>query len=177
LQTLVFFKSWFSINEKDIYVLVGAIVIISARRVDRLKYIAESCEDVSAKFKSGGSIVAIPLDVTDYEAQKLAVVEILKLYGRIDSLVLNAGRSQRNLAIETDLEVTSEIMNLNFFSYISLVKQVLPHMIERKQGQVYIICNIFTFIIIVSLLHTSDSHYELLGWYYRNTDFIILFCI
>lgn len=68
--------------------------------------------------------------------------QILAQFGRIDIIVLNAGRSQRNVAIETPLADTEQIMQLNFFSYVSLVQLVLPSMIERKAGQVAVMSSI-----------------------------------
>ena len=74
----------------------GATVILSARRVDQLEKISQQCKNMQPK----GSMepLILPLDVTDFDAQKKAVDIVLKKFGKIDSLVLNAGRSQRNTA-------------------------------------------------------------------------------
>ena len=74
----------------------GATVVLSARRVDQLEKISQQCKNMQPK----GSMepLILPLDVTDFDAQKKAVDIVLKKFGKIDSLVLNAGRSQRNTA-------------------------------------------------------------------------------
>ena len=74
----------------------------------------------------------------DLRAQESAVKYVIQKFGKIDSIVLNAARTQRNIAIETDLQDTEDIMKLNFFSYASLAKLVLPSMIAKNSGQVMI---------------------------------------
>jgi dehydrogenase/reductase SDR family protein 7 len=113
-------------------VKAGARVVISARRESMLQEVADSC----AKF--GERPFVLPLDVTNFEAQAAAYQTVVATFGHVDSLVLNAGKSQRNTALDTDLSVTQELLNLNFFSYVSLTKIVLPDMVARKQGQVVV---------------------------------------
>ncbi len=62
----------------------GARVVISARRTEQLNEVAVSC---TGKHKP----LVIPFDVTDFEAQQSAFQKIMSSYGRIDSIVLNAG--------------------------------------------------------------------------------------
>jgi NADP-dependent 3-hydroxy acid dehydrogenase YdfG len=63
----------------------GARVVLSARRVEQLNAVSRSCAG------SAYEPFVLPLDVTDFDAQKTAFDTILKKFGRIDSLVLNAG--------------------------------------------------------------------------------------
>ena len=48
----------------------------------------------------------------------------------------NSGRSQRGLAVNTDLEVDQSMFE------ISLTKVVLPHMIERKNGHIVVVSSV-----------------------------------
>ncbi len=112
------------------FVKAGATVIISARRVAQLEEVAKMCE------QHGKRPMIVPLDVTDFDAQEKAYKEIVAKYGHIDNLILNAGRSQRSMAMSTSIKDTEDLMQLNFLSYVSLSKIVLPAMIERKQGHV-----------------------------------------
>ena len=108
----------------------GAQVVISARRENMLVDVAKECEDFGLK------PMVLPLDVTDIAQMTEAYSAIISKYGRVDSVVLNAGRSQRSLAVDTSLNQTKELLELNFISYVALTKLVLPDMIERKSGQV-----------------------------------------
>mmetsp|Transcript_56990 Transcript_56990/g.112288 ORF Transcript_56990/g.112288 Transcript_56990/m.112288 type:complete len:315 (-) Transcript_56990:22-966(-) len=113
-------------------VKAGATVIISARREELLNKVADSC----AQF--GKRPYVLPLDVTNINAHHGAYVVLREEFQRIDVLVLNAGMSQRNTALDTPLEVTQDLMHLNFISYVSLARYVLSDMIERKTGQIVV---------------------------------------
>jgi short-subunit dehydrogenase len=110
-----------------------ANVIISARRVNQLEEIAEKCAKASGTNKMP---LVLPLDITNYDEHEPAFKKIISTYGKIDVLVLNAGSGQRNLAVDTPFSVTENIMKLNFFSFISLNKIVLPTMLAQKSGKV-----------------------------------------
>ena len=105
----------------------GARVILSARRKEQLELVAEKCK---GKYPP----LIIQLDVLDYEAQKVAFENIMKTYGKLDRIVLNAGRSQRMLGVNASLEVTKDLMELNFLSFVKLATLVLPDMMEKKTG-------------------------------------------
>jgi dehydrogenase/reductase SDR family protein 7B len=106
-------------------VKAGAKVIISARREEKLHELAAECR------AHGYEPFVQPLDVTDSEKLAATVDNIVHKFGRIDSVVLNAGRSQRAIAVETSLDETKQLLDLNFISYVALTKQVLPHMIKQ----------------------------------------------
>ena len=54
----------------------------------------------------------------------------------------NAGRSQKSLVEKTSLEVDRALLDLNVVGTISLTKAVLPHMIERHEGQIVVVSSI-----------------------------------
>lgn len=54
----------------------------------------------------------------------------------------NAGRSQRALFEETSLDIDREVIELNVLGVLSLTKQVLPHMLERKEGHIAVMSSI-----------------------------------
>ena len=54
----------------------------------------------------------------------------------------NAGRAQRALVEKTSLEVDRALLDLNVVGTISLTKAVLPHMIERHEGQIVVVSSI-----------------------------------
>lgn len=67
--------------------------------------------------------------------------EILASVDHIDILINNAGRSIRRAVHESydrfhDFERT---MQLNYFGAVRLVLNILPHMIQRKDGQLSIL--------------------------------------
>jgi NADP-dependent 3-hydroxy acid dehydrogenase YdfG len=67
---------------------LGAQVIMSARRLEKLQEVAKKCVGTHKP-------ALIPLDVTDYDASTSAYAEVKARWGQVDMIVLNAGRSQR----------------------------------------------------------------------------------
>ena len=54
----------------------------------------------------------------------------------------NAGRAQLSLVEKTSLEVDRALLDLNVVGSISLTKAVLPHLIERQEGQIVVVSSI-----------------------------------
>ena len=50
----------------------------------------------------------------------------------------NGGRSQRGFAVETELDIDHEVMELNYFGTVSLTKAVLPSMVKRRCGHIVV---------------------------------------
>ena len=144
------------------YTASGAQVIISARRAANLEAVARDCALL------GHAPLIVPLDVTDYSAETgtvYALNHILETYGHIDTLVLNAGRSQRSLALETDIDDTRNLMELNVMSYINLSKQVVPHMVKRGSGDVVVVGSIAGKIATPISSSYSATKFALQGYY------------
>ena len=75
----------------------------------------------------------LPLDVTSEESVEAAVKEVLRLDGRIDLLVNNAGFGVAPAAAEeSSLDQARAIFDTNFFGIVRMTRAVLPHM--RRQG-------------------------------------------
>ncbi len=108
-------------------------MVLSSRRINNLEDIAAQCNAAS-----GGKSTAmvLPLDVSNFDAHQEAVDKVLKAYGRIDILVLNAGITQGDSAEQTSFKVTEEVMRVNFMSLVSINRLVLPSMVQRKSGKV-----------------------------------------
>ena len=70
------------------YTALGAQVVMSARRMEKLNEVAEKCVGKHKPF-------LIPLDVTDYDATTAAYGTVKEKFGHVDTIILNAGRSQR----------------------------------------------------------------------------------
>lgn len=60
----------------------------------------------------------------------------------MDILVNNSGRSQRALAVDTELKVDQDLFDLNVIGSISLTKVVLRDMVERKGGHVVVVSSV-----------------------------------
>jgi short-subunit dehydrogenase len=104
----------------------GAIVVMAARRLDRLDQIKHEIES------SGGKAVTVACDITVPEDRERLVSEALKVSGRIDSLVNNAGYGQRGPIELVPVEKIRQNFETNLFSLIALTQLAIPVM--RRQG-------------------------------------------
>ena len=109
----------------------GANLILSARNNETLLKTRELCDNQSR-------IKLIPLDLAQYDSLGIKVSMALSLFNGIDVLINNGGISQRGLAVDTSLSVDKKIFDVNYFGTIALTKELLPHFIEKKSGQIAI---------------------------------------
>jgi short-subunit dehydrogenase len=113
-----------------------ARLILSARREEELKRVAALTKLPPL------DLMILPFDLSDTKNASGLAAQIINKFGRIDILVNNGGYSQRGEAIETSLEIDRQLMEVNYFSYISLAKAVLPYMKRQKAGQFIIVSSI-----------------------------------
>ncbi len=105
---------------------VGATVVVTARRAERLERLVEELP---------GS-VAIPADIAEAADRERLIAETLDAVGRVDVLVNNAGISH-TVGIENEtLEQFEQAMQVNTTGVWHLTKLVVPHMTERGSGSI-----------------------------------------
>lgn len=112
----------------------NAKLILTSRNEDKLREVAEKCKSATC--------FILPADLSDTQQLKELVNEALNFTGQIDLLINNAGRSQRSLAKETDIQIDRQLFELNFFSAVELTKLVLPSMIKRQTGHIAVVSSI-----------------------------------
>lgn len=106
----------------------GANLVLSARRELELQRVAERCET------QGGRVLVLPFDMVDLGLHAQQVEQVIQTFGRIDVLVLNAGVSQRSFVLDTKFDVYRRLFEINFFSIVHLVQQVIPVFQKQQTG-------------------------------------------
>jgi short-subunit dehydrogenase len=137
----------------------GARLVISSRRKSALEEVRAQCGGDS------DSIQVLPLDLSETEALPEKVREAWQLFGRIDILFNNGGVSQRSLAIETDMSVIRNIMEVNFFGAVALTKAVVPRMIKQKSGHIVVTSSVMGKFGTQMRSAYSASKHALHGWF------------
>lgn len=115
----------------------GAIPILSARRAAELERVRERCLELGAP-----DALVLPLDVTDAAGMAPAVAAVRERFGRIDTLVNNAGISQRSLCVDTGLDVYRQLFEIDVLGQIALTKAVLPVMLEQASGHIAVTASV-----------------------------------
>ena len=106
----------------------GAHLVLSARRETELQRVAETCQ------AQGVSVLVLPFDMVDLSSHGKQVEQVIQTFGRIDVLVLNAGVSQRSFVLDTKFDVYRNLFEVNFFSIVHLVQQVIPVFQNQHAG-------------------------------------------
>lgn len=115
----------------------GAKVMLLERNPGTLRGVREEIE------AAGGTARAFALDVTDYEAYRKAVAEVIGEFGRVDVLVNNAAVNPPARTILQDtLEDWRRTIQINLESVYMGSKLVAPHMVERRAGRIIHIASI-----------------------------------
>jgi short-subunit dehydrogenase len=108
----------------------GARLALAARDRATLQAVAAECRAL------GAEAIAVPTDVAD-EAQCARLVEAaVEAFGRLDTLVNNAGVSMWARFDElTSLAPIEQIMRVNYFGAVYCTYHALPHL-KRSRGRI-----------------------------------------
>ena len=111
----------------------GATVTLTARDEERLESVASDLP---------GESLVVPADVRDSDAVERVIEETIDAFGRIDTLVNNAGVSQlgmhdeRKFIQQIDEEDWDTVLEVNLKGVFLFTRAVLPHMYEQERGNV-----------------------------------------
>ncbi len=94
------------------------------------------------KFKNFDAFTLIKLDVADKTSMEVAVKTIIEKEGKIDVLINNAGVGITGPVEETPGEEIVKAFDTNFHGPLNLIKIVLPHMRNQKDGLIINITSI-----------------------------------
>ncbi|MEK6208888.1 MAG: oxidoreductase [Pseudomonadota bacterium] len=106
------------------------------------------------------SFAMLPLDVTSDESVEAAVKELIRLEGRIDLLVNNAGFGVAPAgAEESSIEQAKAIFETNFFGLIRMTRAVVPHMRRQGSGRIINIGSVLGFLPMpYGALYAATKH-------------------
>ena len=111
----------------------GAKIILSGRRTEALQAVADKLQTES---------LILPFEVTDYDVLASKVDEAWAWAGTVDILVNNAGVSQRSLAIKTDPQVYTDLINIDLIAPIWLTQLQLPKMVAAGGAHIVAISSV-----------------------------------
>ncbi len=126
----------------------GASVALVARRKDRLGVLAAEIE------LAGGTAAVVAADITDRLQAEDAVQQVVDRFGRLDTLVNNAGLMLLGPVVDADAEEWDRMIAVNVQGLLYTTRAALPHLLkaaEQDPRQVADIVNIGS----VSYTHPS----------------------
>lgn len=103
---------------------------------------AKAQEVVDELEKMGVQAIKIQADVTDEDAVKKMVKEIIQTFGSLEILVNNAGITRDNLLMRMKEEEFDEVINTNLKGAFLCTKAVVRQMMRQKYGRIINIASI-----------------------------------
>ena len=108
----------------------GYDLIINARTKETLEAVAEEIRAL------GRQVLAVSSDTSDRMAMESLIEQGIERFGQINVLVNNAGVCMSAPMSETTIEDWERIINVNLWGYIYTINALLPHFIDRQQGNI-----------------------------------------
>lgn len=106
----------------------GAKIVIGARRLDRLEALASAL--------SLGADAAVKTDVTQLTQVQALVDRAIKLHGRIDVIINNAGLMPHSPLEKLRVDDWNRMIDVNLKGTLYGIAAALPHMKAQKSGQI-----------------------------------------
>lgn len=121
-------------------------VVVTDAHERRCLALGRELEDVH-----GRPFLALPLDVTDYEAVERVVNEAIARLGRLDALVNNAGWNRIEPIAEMRTETWDRCLAVDLTGTFYCMRQALRQMIEQQSGAIVNVASIAAW-------EASESH-------------------
>jgi ribitol 2-dehydrogenase len=128
----------------------GARVVLIDRDGESL---ATVCADL------GPEAMPLRVDLTDPVSVSQMVPQILKRSGQLDIFHANAGSYIGGEILEGDPDAWDSMLNLNINAVFRSVHAVLPHMVERKTGDIIVTSSIAGLVpVVCEPIYTASKH-------------------
>lgn len=108
--------------------VAGARVALVARRRERLEVLARQ---IGA---AGGETLVLEADVTDPAAARDAVAKTVEAFGRLDTLVNNAGVMLIGPIVDADPSEWRRMLDLNVMGLMNATHAALPHLLKAAES-------------------------------------------
>ena len=115
---------------------LGANLVVSARREERLRQLCEEIESL------GAHAVYHAGDAAEESTAQQSRVLAIDTFGHLDILINNAGAGNYKNLVDTSAEDYDALMNTNMRSGFLFSRYAVPHMIKQKSGTILFISSV-----------------------------------
>ncbi len=106
----------------------GATVVIAARRRDRLELVVE-------RIGNDTDVLVIETDITDEAAARAMVQSTVTEFGRLDTVVNNAGVMLLGPIVDAPVEEWRQMVQLNLLGLLYTTHAALPHLLDAAERE------------------------------------------
>ncbi|GIM45561.1 beta-ketoacyl-ACP reductase [Collibacillus ludicampi] len=136
---------------------LGAKLIIGSRNEKELHDLAHQIDT------EGGSVLPVPLDVTDESSVQKFVSVSLEHFGSVDALINCAGVGMFSSVLDSSTEDFDQMINVNLRGTYLTCKYFGKHMVEQRKGHMINLVSIAGTTILPGCGGYSASKFGILG--------------
>lgn len=137
----------------------GAWLVLASRNVERLERLVSICRD------RGGKALVVATDVANEDQCRNMIEKAVTEYGRIDTLIANAGYGIGGLFQDHDnLESFKSVMDVNLMGSVYCAFHALPH-IKRTKGRIVGVSSILGKVAVWGHPSYSASKFAMAGFF------------
>ncbi|MBE9146508.1 SDR family oxidoreductase [Planktothrix mougeotii] len=140
---------------------LGANLTIIARNQTTLDQAQTEIEAV--KLSQNQKIFTLSADVSLREEAENSIKKAIKLLGSVDILILSSGMAHPGYFQDVPLEIFEQTMAVNYWGSLYCIREVLPTMIQQKQGKIVLISSGAGLIGIYGYTPYSPTKFALRG--------------
>ena len=141
----------------------GAYLVLTARRIGELNRVAEKVRAIGVG--SGTRVITVSADVAKSENCKKIMDATIQEFGRIDTLVCNAGMTMwAKFADIQDVSILERIMQVNYLGAVYCTHHALPHLIAAK-GRIVGVASLTALIGVPTRTGYAASKHAMRGFF------------
>jgi len=114
----------------------GARIVLTDMREAKLDEVVKEIE------AQGGKAIRFVVDVTEREAVKRVVDQVLETWEKVDILVNNAGITRDSLVMRMKVEDWQAVLKTNLDGAFYCIQAVLPSMVRQRYGRIVSIASV-----------------------------------
>ena len=119
----------------------GAIVVLGARRADRIEALTEELTAAGCRAR------AVPTDVTDRDQVRRLVGTAVEEFGRVDVMLNNAGLMPLAPLERLKLDEWDQMIDVNIKGVLYGIAAALPHMKEQRSGHIINVSSVYGHVV------------------------------
>ena len=136
----------------------GVCLVLAARRLDRLKQVAEDAQN------RGAEVLVVQTDVRNREDLQHLVDATLDRWGRIDVLLNNAGMGTDSAFVKMPSEEIRNEIAINLTAVIECAQVVLPVMLRQKSGHIINVASLAGMVAVPGAVVYSATKFGVNGF-------------
>ena len=93
--------------------------------------------NIEEKTSKNPNLLALTVDITNNDEVKVAIEETIKIFGKIDVVVNNAGYMLLGALEEVSAKEFHQSMSVNVYAFQNVIRSIMPYFRKQKSGHIF----------------------------------------